>query len=81
MRAIELGLPLVRSANTGVSAVIDPVGRIIAHLGLGAEGVLDSALPKPLSNTVFSRVQDIPAAIVIALTFILSIRRRAKPKP
>lgn len=80
LRAIEEGLPVVRAANTGISAVIDPLGRIVAHLGLGAEGVLDSALPKPLQNTAFSRVQDTPAAIAIALSLIVVItRRRVKP--
>lgn len=81
LRAVEEGLPLVRSANTGISAVIDPVGRIVAHLGLGTEGVLDSALPKPVSATLFSRVQDIPAALAVALSIIVIIRRRrVKPK-
>ena len=76
MRAIELGLPLVRSANTGVSAVIDPVGRTIASLGLGIEGVLDAGLPAAIPPTIYARVGDIPAAIIIALAIILAVRRR-----
>ena len=62
LRAIEEGLPLVRAANTGVSAVIDPLGRIVARLGLGAEGVLDSPLPAAIPPTIYARLGDIPAA-------------------
>ncbi|MCP3462281.1 apolipoprotein N-acyltransferase [Bradyrhizobium sp. CCGUVB23] len=76
MRAIELGLPLVRSANTGISAVVDPVGRVVASLGLGIEGVLDSGLPTAIPPTVYARVGDIPAAILVALAVILAVRKR-----
>jgi apolipoprotein N-acyltransferase len=76
LRAVEQGLPLVRAANTGISAVIDPVGRVMARLPLGIEGVLDSALPAPLAPTVYSRVGNLPAAILVALAFLFVLRRR-----
>jgi apolipoprotein N-acyltransferase len=50
--AIAEGLPLVRAANTGISAVIDPVGRIVNSLPLGIEGVLDARLPSAIEPTV-----------------------------
>ena len=56
MRAIEEGLPLVRSANTGISAIVDPFGRIELMLGLGETGVLDAPLPAPLPQPTFYAV-------------------------
>jgi apolipoprotein N-acyltransferase len=78
LRAVEQGLPLVRAANTGVSAVIDPVGRIVARLGLGVEGVLDATLPSAIPPTVYARLGDVPAAVIVAAAILLVIRRRAR---
>ena len=77
LRAIEEGLPVVRAANTGISAVIDPLGRIVARLGLGVEGVLDSALPSAIPPTIYARAGDIPAGIIVDRRVnVLAIRRR-----
>jgi apolipoprotein N-acyltransferase len=76
LRAIEEGLPVVRAANTGISAVIDPLGRIVARLGLGVEGVLDSGLPSAIAPTIYARAGDIPAGIIVIAALILVIRRR-----
>ncbi|HWS07822.1 MAG TPA: apolipoprotein N-acyltransferase, partial [Xanthobacteraceae bacterium] len=79
VRAIEEGLPLVRAANTGISAVVDPVGRIVNSLPLGREGVIDSLLPRPIGATIYTRVGDRPAAIIVAVALLAVIRRRLKP--
>ncbi|MEY8097091.1 apolipoprotein N-acyltransferase [Falsihalocynthiibacter sp. S25ZX9] len=72
MRAIEQGLPVVRAANTGISAAIDPYGRVIDSLPLGVAGALDVALPAPNSATVFSKTGNIPL-IFFFFTLILSL--------
>lgn len=78
VRAIEEGLPLVRAANTGVSAVIDPVGRIVRSLGLGLEGILDSALPQALGPTLYVRFGDGPAGLLVLAALAWVIERRIR---
>ena len=78
VRMIEEGLPLVRAANTGISAVVDPLGRVISSLPLGAEGVLDAGLPQPIEPTIYVRAGDSPAALAVAAAFIVVIRRRMR---
>lgn len=59
VRAAEEGLAVVRAANTGVSAIIDPYGRITRSLGLDRTGVLDGELPRPLPRTLYSIWGDV----------------------
>jgi apolipoprotein N-acyltransferase len=76
VRAIELGLPLVRAANTGISAVVDPLGRVLQSLPLGTEGVLDARLPQPVARPLYMRVGDAPTFVAIAAIFGLAVLRR-----
>ena len=80
MRAVEEGLPLVRSTNNGVSAVINPYGEIITSLGLGEQGVLDSKLPRANTPTLFSKYGNKIPLLMILLTFILALLKNRTKK-
>lgn len=79
VRAVEQGLPLVRSANNGVSAVIDGHGRVLAMLGLNDRGVIDSSLPSALTMTLYAWLGDwtfVALALFFAATATVLIRRQ-----
>jgi apolipoprotein N-acyltransferase len=65
LRTIEEGLPMVRVANTGISGVIDPYGRVLSKLELGAEGVIDTDLPRALPPTPYARFGDAIAGLLM----------------
>ncbi|WP_372836403.1 apolipoprotein N-acyltransferase, partial [Puniceibacterium confluentis] len=65
IRAIEQGLPMLRAANTGVSAVMDGAGRTLGQIPLGQAGYLDLPLPAALAPTLYSRLGDLPVLILL----------------
>ncbi|MGH6914330.1 MAG: apolipoprotein N-acyltransferase, partial [Geminicoccales bacterium] len=79
LRAVEEGLPLIRAANTGISAVVDAYGRELGRVGLGQQGVLDFRLPKPIAEpTPYGRFGDWIFAIILSVfsagLFVLRMR-------
>jgi apolipoprotein N-acyltransferase len=82
VRAVEEGLPLLRAANNGISAVIDAHGRVLARLDLDVVGVIDARLPAALPPTIYGRYGDLGFALMLVSGFavVLSgtiLRRRA----
>lgn len=80
LRAIEEGLPIVRSTPTGISAVIDADGHVVASVPMHQAGAAEAFIPRPLAPTLFARVGNWMAGIVAAILLILAIaiRRRAR---
>jgi len=72
-RAIEVGLPVVRSANNGISAIIDAHGRIRASLDLNARGALDADLPDSGPKTLYSSTGDGVFGVLLLLLSGLAV--------
>ncbi|HSK40909.1 MAG TPA: apolipoprotein N-acyltransferase [Arenibaculum sp.] len=79
VRAVEEGLPLVRAANTGISGVVDPYGRVVASLGLGEQGVVDSPLPAAIPPTLYSRYGNILLAVMLFIPMSFATLARHRP--
>lgn len=80
MRAIEEGLPILRSTPTGISAIIDAHGRIVAAAGMGEAKAIEAPMPRALPPTLFVRIGNWMAFIVAGLLLLtaIAIRRRLR---
>ena len=67
LRTIEQGLPMVRAANTGISAIIDPYGRIVSSLPLSESAILDISLPDALPPTFFADYGELILGLMLLL--------------
>ena len=77
-RAIEQGLPVMRAANTGVTAAIDAGGRVRSSLPLGVDGHIDAALPAALPPTPYARTGDAPLGLALGAILGAAALRRAR---
>lgn len=73
MRAIEQGIPLVRAANTGISAIVGAKGRIKSALPLLKSGVIDGRLPGRLPRTLYGTYGDWTYGLLAVLALVLSL--------
>ncbi|MEH6629552.1 MAG: apolipoprotein N-acyltransferase [Halopseudomonas aestusnigri] len=84
LRAVEEGIPVIRVANTGISASIDAYGRVVESVGLGIAGVVDTRLPKKAaSSTVFARVGNFSVLFLMVfmlLPLVIISKNRVKQK-
>ncbi len=76
LRAVELGLPLLRVANTGISAIVDAKGRMIEERPLGVEAVIDGVLPGALPPTWQARWGAASFLALTALALLICLLRR-----
>lgn len=74
VRAVEQGVPVVRSANTGISAMIDANGQVIKKISLNKQGVIDVSLAKPKSHTIYIHVGERLNGVLLLIIFLLVFR-------
>lgn len=71
VRAVEQGVPMVRAANTGISAIINVYGKVVAFLHLGQSGVVTEKLPRKISSTLYARYGGWMFVFILALGVLL----------
>ena len=73
IRAIEFGLPVIRVANTGISAIIDANGKVVENLSINKPGYLDSFIPSRKHSTIYGLFGDLIFISLILLTMVIAI--------
>lgn len=73
LRAVEEGISIVRSANTGISALINPLGEVLGQIPLNRKGILDVKLPHELNfSTAYSKYGNILPLILVFVNIVLA---------
>ena len=80
-RAVEQGLPMVRSANTGISAVIDPYGLEVVSLTMHNYNKIDSRLPASIEPTLYSIYGDITGLLLAVFVGFFAYLSRISMHP
>jgi apolipoprotein N-acyltransferase len=83
MRAIEYGIPLIRVANTGITAFTDPFGRIVAQLPRNEMSIVDIELIKNSDSTIYRNFGNIPTGfliVILLLILITNLRKKSHVK-
>ena len=75
----EQGLPVIRAANTGISALIDGRGQVVDALDMDVSGTIDAALPPPRPAPLYARTGDWPLGVLIAGLLFVSFLLRSRP--
>ncbi len=76
LRAVEQGVAMLRSANTGISAIVDPMGRVLSSLALNEVGVIDGAMPRAVRPPIYARhgrLIEVAAFLAILAYLALSL--------
>jgi apolipoprotein N-acyltransferase len=73
IRSVEEGLALVRAANTGISAIVDPYGRVLASAGLGQRTTVEAGLPAPIEPPLYVWWRLIPTMLFLAASIGVSL--------
>jgi apolipoprotein N-acyltransferase len=80
VRAVEEGLPLVRAANSGISAIVDAYGRVRGSLGVGRQDVLDGALPIGLYRTIYGQAGDSLLVVMVVVGSLVALLGKIRVK-
>jgi len=80
LRTVENGVPMIRSANNGISFIVDPYGRILRQTPLFVQTILAGPVPQPLAPTLYRRYGDwfMLACLLGLLAGLVALRARAR---
>jgi apolipoprotein N-acyltransferase len=91
LRTVENGVPMIRSANNGVSFIADPYGRVLKKTPLFRPAILTGAVPEPIAPTIYRRYGDwfmlacvlglIAGLVVVRVRAARARQKSANPKP
>jgi apolipoprotein N-acyltransferase len=76
VRAVELGMPLIRAANNGISALVDPYGRVVAGLGSGKRGFIDTSFTRSSEITSDDLIRHYAFWTLLAISITIATLSR-----